>query len=118
MKQLTWKIDKTITTACPDYVLDPYTGEYPSTHCLVYHCKTITENKSAEFSTEKEAKDFADKAPYSCYDFVLDGITLEDKRPPKKVDNITYDTSLTNMTDNGTITLTPPLCNKGGEECK
>ena len=118
MKDLTWKVNKTIPTACPDYVPDPYTGEYPLIHCLVYHCKTITENKSAEFPSEKEAKDFADKAPYSCYDFVLDGITLEDKRPPKKVDNITYDTSLTNMTDNGTITLTPPLCNKGGEECK
>ena len=107
MKQLTWKIDKTITTACPDYVLDPYTGEYPSTHCLVYHCKTITENKSAEFSTEKEAKDFADKAPRFCYDFALDGVILEDKRPPKKVDNTTYGTNLMDMTGTRTITLTP-----------
>ena len=95
MKKLTWKVDKTIPTACPDYVPDPYTGECPSFHCSVYHCKTITENKSSEFSTEKEAKDFADKAPYSCYDFALDGVFLEDKRPP-------------NITDSGTITLTPP----------
>ena len=107
MKKLTWKIDKTIPDACPDYVPDPYTGEYPSTHCLVYHSKTITENKSAEFLSEKEAKDFADKAPYSCYDFVLDGVILEDKRPSKKVDNITYGTNLTDMTGSGTITLTP-----------
>ena len=52
MKTLTWKVDETIPTACPDYVPDPYTGEYPSTHCLVYHCKTITENKSIEQLTE------------------------------------------------------------------
>lgn len=108
MKQLTWKIDKTIPTACPDYVHDPYTGEYPSFHCLVYHFKTIIENKSAEFLTEKEAKDFADKAPQSCYDFALNGVILEDKRPPKKADIITYDTDLMNVTCSGTITLTPP----------
>lgn len=107
MKTLTWKVSKTIPTACPDYKPDPYTGEYPSMHCLVYHCETITENKSAEFSTEKEAKDFADKAPHSCYDFALDGVILEDKRPPKKVDNITYGTTLTNMTGSGSIILTP-----------
>ena len=107
MKTLTWKVDKTVPTACPDYTPDPHTGEYPSFHCAVYHCETITETKSKEFRIKEKAKDFADKAPYSCYDFVLDGITLEDKRPPKKVDNITYDTSLTNMTGNGTITLTP-----------
>ena len=107
MKILTWKIDKTISVECPDYVADPYTGEYPSIHCSVYHCKTITENKSAEFSTEEEAKDFANKAPYSCYDFALDRVILEDKRPPKKVDNITYGTNLTDMTGSGTITLTP-----------
>lgn len=87
MSYLTWKVDKTIPTACPDYVPDPYTGEYPMTHCLVYHCKTITEDKSAELSNDKEAKDFASKAPDSCYDFRLNGKLLKDKR--KRAESIT-----------------------------
>lgn len=80
MKTLTWKVDKTIPTACPDYQPDPYTGEYPMTHCLVYHCKTITEEKTAEFSTEKEVREFVEKVPLSCYEFKLNGELLEDKR--------------------------------------
>lgn len=80
MKTLTWKVDKTIPIPCPDYKPDPYTGEYPSTHCLVYHCKTITENRTAEFETDKEAQDFIDKAPLSCYEFKLNGELVEDKR--------------------------------------
>lgn len=74
MITLTWKVSKTIPTECPDYKPDPYTGEYPTTHCLVYHCKTVTENKTAEFETEEEAKEFANKAPQSCTDFKLNGI--------------------------------------------
>jgi len=77
---LTWKVDRTIPIPCPDYEPDPYTGEYPSVHCLVYHCKTITEDKIAEFATDKEAKDFASKAPDSCYNFCLNGKPLKDKR--------------------------------------
>lgn len=80
MKVLTWKVAKTIPTACPDYQPDPYTGEYPSFHCAVYHCETVTETKSAEFETTKEAQEFADKAPLSCYDFRLNGKLLKDKR--------------------------------------
>ena len=99
MKTLTWKVDKTIPTACPDYQPDPYTGEYPSFHCLVYHCKTITEDKTAEFPTEKEAKEFTNKAPLSCYDFKLNGKLLKDKR--KKPDTIFYN----GLTGNGTTTI-------------
>lgn len=80
MKKLTWKVSKTIQTECPDYKPDPYTGEYPSIHCLVFHCKTIVEDRIAEFETKKEAQEFADKAPPSCYDFIFDGELLEDKR--------------------------------------
>lgn len=80
MKTLTWKVYKTVPVACPDYQQDPYTGEYPSIHCLVYHSKTITESRTADFTTKKEAEDFAAKAPLSCYEFKLDGKDIEDKR--------------------------------------
>ena len=88
MKILSWKVDKTVPTACPDYKPDPYTGEYPTTHCLVYHYTTITEDRTAEFATDKEAKDFANKAPLSCYNFRLNGKLLKDKR--KKPEGIFY----------------------------
>jgi len=105
MKTLTWKVDKIIPTPCPDYVPDPYTGEYPSFHCLVYHCKTITETRTKEFSTKKEAVEFAEKAPYSCYDFCLDGWLLEDKR--EKSGNITDGIiTLENSSDSGSIVIT------------
>ena len=89
METLTWKVSKTIPTVCPDYQPDPYTGEYPMMHCLVYHCKTITEDKTAEFEMNKEAEEFALKAPQSCYDFKLNGKPLKNKRKPPE-NNITY----------------------------
>lgn len=91
MKTLTWKVDKTVPTQCPDYVPDPYTGQYPSYHCAVYHCKTVTEERTAEFATLKEAQQFADKAPLSCYDFKLNGKLLKDKR--KHPTTITFQNS-------------------------
>ena len=106
MKTLTWKVDKTIPTACPDYQPDPYTGEYPSTHCLVYHCKTITENKSAEFKTMKECKDFASKAPLSCYDFKVDEKLIKNTRGKPTFSNITYSGNLT-ADDSGSVNLFP-----------
>jgi len=107
MKILTWKVSKTIPTACPDYQPDKYTGEYPSMHCLVYHCKTITENKTTEFETEEKAKEFANKAPNSCYDFKLNGESLEDKRPRVEIGTITVSGDLT--TGDGTTTISTDL---------
>jgi|ERR1035437_340563 hypothetical protein len=102
METLTWKVDKTIPTACPDYQPDPYTGEYPTFHCLVYHCKTITESKTAEFETEEIAKEFISKAPLSCYEFKLNGELIEDKR--ERPSNITI--GIGNLTGgNGTTNL-------------
>lgn len=95
---LTWKVDKTIPVECPDFKPNPYTGEYPSTHCAVCHFESITEEKASFFATEKEAKDFAFKAPPSCYDFKLNGELLEDKR--KKPDGSVV------ITGSGTITDT------------
>jgi len=107
MYTLTWKVDKTIPTACPDYVPDPYTGEYPSFHCAVYHCMTITENKSAEFATQDEALQFAAKAPQSCYEFKLNGELIEDTRPrPQNITEISVGGDFT-TTANGTTTLSP-----------
>ena len=105
---LTWKVDKTIPTGCPDYQPDPYTGEYPSTHCLVYHCKTVTESKNAEFETMKECEDFVSKAPPSCYDFKVNGEHLKDTREKPQFSNITYSG---NLTTDGSTTVnlsTPP----------
>ncbi len=95
MYTLTWKVYKTIPTACPDYQPDPYTGEYPTFHCAVYHCKTITEDKTTEFSSKKEAEDFAFKAPQSCYEFKLNGKLLKDKREKPQYSNITTGGNLT-----------------------
>jgi len=103
MNILTWKVIKTIPTACPDYQPDKYTGEYPSTHCSVYHCETITENKTTEFETEEKAKEFARKAPNSCYDFKLNGESLEDKRPRAESGTITVSGDLTS--GGGTTTI-------------
>lgn len=110
MITLTWKVDKTIPTACPDYQPDPYTGEYPMTHCLIFHCETITENKTAEFPTGKEAKDFADKAPLSCYDFKLNGKLLEDKRERRSISTITG-TDLTGRSATTTISVVSNIIN-------
>jgi hypothetical protein len=101
MKTLTWKVTYTKPTACPDYKPDPYTGQYPGTHCLVYHCETVTDSKTADFETEQKALDFASKAPTSCFNFKLDGTEIEDKRP--KTDNII---SLT-LTGNSAGTVSP-----------
>ena len=107
MKTLTWKVDKTVPDACPDYIPNEYTGEYPSFHCAVYHCKTITENKNKEFDLEEEAIDFANKAPSSCYDFKIDGKQVKDTREKPQYSNITYSGNLIggNFTDN---TMTNP----------
>lgn len=72
MTLLTWKAIKTVPTGCPDYVPNQYTGEYPSMHCAVYHCETITEVMSKEFMTEKDAKEFQKQAPDNCFDFHYD----------------------------------------------
>lgn len=80
MKTLTWKVRTQEPAPCPDYQPDPYTGQYPSTHCLVYHYKDVIIEKTKEFATEKEAKIFAVNAPNSCYDFKLNGKLLKDTR--------------------------------------
>lgn len=103
MKILTWKVDRTIPTACPDYQPDPYTGEYPSFHCAVYHCKTITEERTAEFKTLKECKDFVFKAPDSCYNFKINGKSIKDNRKNKRTEYITISSDL--ITTGGTVTV-------------
>lgn len=103
MKTLTWKVDKTVPVSCPDYQVDPYTGECPSTHCLVYHCEMITESKTAEFVSEEEAKDFVAKAPLSCYDFKLDGVQVGDKKERTGITTSGFGNLST--TDTGTVMI-------------
>lgn len=98
MKTLTWKVSITRPTACPDYQPDPYTGQYPTTHCAVYHSETVTEEKSKEFLDEESALKFAEGAPSSCYDFKLNGVAVEDKRPKLQVLSGTGSWTATNIT--------------------
>ena len=81
MRTLTWKVSGHRPAPCPDYTPDPYTGQYPMMRCAVYHFETYTESKVREFETEQLAKDFASKAPQSCFDFKLDG---KDLLPPRE----------------------------------
>ena len=67
-----WTVCETVPTGCPDYKPDPYTGEYPSTHCAVYHYKIITKSMKHFFPTEKEAREFIANAP----DYMRPGMEL------------------------------------------
>jgi len=58
-----WTVTITVPAGCPDYKPDPYTGEYPSAHCAVYHHKTITKSMKHFFPTKKEAREFISNAP-------------------------------------------------------
>ncbi len=58
-----WTVTITVPASCPGHQLDPYTGEYPTTSCLVLHTETITKEMEREFTTEKEAKEFIKNAP-------------------------------------------------------
>jgi len=52
MVHVRWKVYLNVPTECPDYKPDPYTGQYPPSHCLVYHTKTIEkEMKTAKSIT-------------------------------------------------------------------
>ncbi len=66
MIKLTWKVSKTVSAPCPDYIPDPYTGEYPTISCCVYHTQEVTEEKSAIFDTQEKADEFIKNAPSSC----------------------------------------------------
>lgn len=70
---LAWTVSETVPTGCPDNSVDPYTGQYPTFSCAVYHCKTVTKEMLKQFDSEQEAIEFAQKAPTSCYDFLLNG---------------------------------------------
>lgn len=64
---LTWKVDKLVPTECPDFVPDPYTGEFPSTHCAVAHFREVTYEATKTFPDEVAAEMFRKNAPPSCY---------------------------------------------------
>jgi len=106
-KILTWKSTYNRPAPCPDYKPDPYTGQYPMTHCLVYHLETVTEDRTKEFLTVKEAKEFAKKAPESCFDFMLNGKPIKDTRN-FSTGTITALGSLLDISGtSGTTTITP-----------
>lgn len=58
-----WSVVVTVPTGCPDYKPDPYTGEYPSTRCAVYHCEQKTNHMEKWFATKEEAEKFIENAP-------------------------------------------------------
>lgn len=71
MVTLTWKYDTTEPTECPDFKPNLYTGEYPSTHCLVYHFKNVTKEMAKSFDSQEAADEFKKNAPDGCYDWKL-----------------------------------------------
>ena len=58
-----WTLLVTVPTECPDFEPDPYTGEYPMVHCLVYHTKTIERKMEKRFDSKEEAEKFIADAP-------------------------------------------------------
>lgn len=66
---LTWQVTQRVPIECPDYKPDPYTGNYPSSHCAVYHCEIRTTSMKKTFDTLEEAEAFKKAAPSSCTNF-------------------------------------------------
>ena len=58
-----WTLLTYVPTECPDFKPNPYTGEYPMTHCLVNHQKQVTKHFKRRFNTQSEAISFINKAP-------------------------------------------------------
>lgn len=76
-----WKVTKNVLTSCPDSKPDQYTGQISMVACTVVHFETITENRSKDFDTENEAKEFIKNAPDSCSELAL--VTIDDGMPLK-----------------------------------
>ena len=60
---LTWTVSVWVSMECPDYKPDPYTGEYPSMHCLVNHGEFVAKEMTKSFETKEEAEMFMNNAP-------------------------------------------------------
>lgn len=60
---LVWWLTATVSTACPDYKADPYTGELSQTPCLVNHCVATNVVRSETFATRADAEKFKSQAP-------------------------------------------------------
>ena len=58
-----WTVTLWVSTPCPDYKPNPYTGEYPLVHCLVLHGKYIDKEMSAVFAGRETAEEFIKNAP-------------------------------------------------------
>lgn len=58
-----WSVIVNAPAPCPDYKPNPYTGEYPSSHCLVYHTQREVKQMQESFKTRKEAEAFIAEAP-------------------------------------------------------
>lgn len=58
-----WTYDAVVPAECPDWKPDPYTGEYPTGHCAVYHTKIERREFRRVFDTEEEVNAFTDACP-------------------------------------------------------
>ena len=58
-----WTVTLWVSTPFPDYKPDQYTGQYPTTHCLVLHGKYIDKEMSAMFVGREAAEEFIKNAP-------------------------------------------------------
>lgn len=82
--KVTWKVNGSRPASCPDYKPDPDTGQYPSTHCDVYHQESYTEDRERSFNSRKEAEAFVNLAPTAldggvfqtkCHSFLIEELT-------------------------------------------
>ena len=67
---LQWKVKKTVRAGCPNWRLDPYTGDWPPP-CTIAHYKDVEIDMRREFQTVLEAVAFREEAPLSCHTFTL-----------------------------------------------
>ena len=58
-----WIVSTWVSTPCPDFKPNPYTGEYPQSMCLVNHGKYESKEMERFFDTKDEAEKFIANSP-------------------------------------------------------
>jgi len=58
-----WVVVNWVSTPCPDWKPNPYTGRYPNTMCLVNHGRYEDTPMKSLFETREDAEAFIESAP-------------------------------------------------------
>ena len=67
---LIWFVSQWVSTSCPDFVPNPYTGEYPNNRCLALHGRTVEVRMKREFNSMEELEEFKKGAPPECHGWI------------------------------------------------